>query len=289
MTAVTVVSDPGIDDLVALALLLKLLPTANNALISTFGNAAERITARNAKEFIAFAAPHWQFFNGAQLPLNGTIEKPWPDYFHGPDGVWGVHPMCDVHGVRSVDRYPANTRVISLSPMRDALSLLREGNGKQYSVMGGAFHIEGNETKYAETNIAFDPDSAAEFFASCEGVDVQVVPLDVTRKVFWDRAMIEHIPETSENNRWLKKLLHAWFDKYNHEREKNFNLHDPLAVYLFLNREEAVWKESGVAVVTEGEQRGRTIFSDSHPTCKVALDLKNPEKIAREIYKTLFH
>lgn len=289
MKSFTVISDPGIDDLVALVLLWKLFPHANNALISTFGNATEEITSRNGKEFISFVAHSWQFVHGAKLPLNGKVERPWPDYFHGPDGVWGVHPSTDITLIQSLKKYPINEDIISLAPMRDTLTLLQSHTGTNFVVMGGAFNIEGNETKYAETNIAFDPDSAAEFFKHCKDTDVKVVPLDVTRKVFWDIKTVNSIPETNIVNNWLKKLLLAWFDKYNHEREKSFNLHDPLAIYLLFHPNEATWKESGIKVITEGEQRGRTILSSDNPACQIALDLDNPPKIAEQMFTTIFN
>ena len=284
----TVISDPGIDDLVSLFLLWKLFSLTSNSLITTFGNATEEITSRNGKEFISFIAISWQFVDGAKLPLSGKVERPWPDYFHGPDGVWGVHPTTDIKSIQSLEKYPTNKDIISLAPMRDTLTLLQNHTGKNFAVMGGAFNIEGNETKYAETNIAFDPDSAADFFKHCKNVDVKVVPLDVTRKVFWDIKTVKSIPESNNVNRWLKRLLLAWFDKYNHEREKNFNLHDPLAIYLLLNPKEAEWKKSGIKIITEGQQRGRTILSNENPICQIALDLNNPSEIAKQIFSIVF-
>lgn len=284
----TVISDPGIDDLVALVILWKLFPQAGNSLITTFGNATEEITSRNGKEFISFVANSWGFVHGANLPLNGRVERPWPDYFHGLDGVWGIHPPVDTKSIQSLEKCPVNDDIISLAPMRDTLTLLQNKTGKNFAIMGGAFNIEGNETKYAETNIAFDPDSAADFFNSCKDTDVKVVPLDVTRKVFWDINTVKHIPENNNVNIWLKKLLLTWFDKYDHEREKSFNLHDPLAVYLLFNPREANWKKSGIKVITDGEQRGRTILSDDNPLCQIALDLDNPSRIAERMFNIVF-
>lgn len=96
MNNYTIISDPGIDDLVALVLLYKLMPQAKNNLVSTFGNAPEEITSKNAKEFISFVAGSWSFIHGSKVQLNGAVERPWPDYFHGPDGVWGIHPKVDI-------------------------------------------------------------------------------------------------------------------------------------------------------------------------------------------------
>ncbi len=282
-----VVTDPGIDDLIALALLYKINPNANNSLVSSFGNAPESITAKNTKEFIALVAKSWGFCNGSSLPLNGKLDRPWPDYFHGPDGVWGVHPKVSIHNIHNTDI--TNKNIISLAPMTDPLKLVQKGNIEQITVMGGAFNIEGNETPYAETNIAFDPQSAKLFFESVEGLNIAVVPLDVTRKVYWSHNKVLSIPETNKINSWLKELLLTWFDKYDHSREKDFNLHDPLAVYLNFYPEFAKWVKSGVAVVAEGERSGQTTLTDINPPCKIALDLIDPTKIADSIFEIIFN
>lgn len=279
-------TDPGIDDLVALTLLHKINPNVNNALVSSFGNAPESITAINAKEFIALVAKSWEFCNGSNLPLNGKLDRPWPDYFHGPDGVWGIHPKVNILNIHKTDI--TNKNIISLSPMTDPLKLTQKSNVKQVMVMGGAFNIEGNETPYAETNIAFDPQSAKLFFESVKGMNIAVVPLDVTRKVYWSHDKVLSIPETNKINSWLKELLLTWFDNYNHSREEDFNLHDPLAVYLNFYPEFAKWTESGVAVVAEGERSGQTTLSDINPPCKIALDLVDPPKIADSIFDIIF-
>lgn len=284
----TVVTDPGIDDIVALVLLHKLAGGANTSLVASFGNAPEEKVAKNAEELIAFVAPQWRLMHGAKGPLSGVLEYPWPDYFHGPDGVWGVHPPVSDHAAQPLAEYPDTADVVSLAPMTDVYKLLQNGVLRSATVMGGAFGVAGNETQYAETNIAFDPDAAQHFFSECRDVDVRVVPLDVTRQVVWTRDKVEGIPETTPVNKWLKRLLLAWFDKYNHEKEDAFNLHDPLAVYLNFFPEKAVRETRGIEVVTHGKQRGRTIWSDTNPPCKTAVQLHDAQRISEDIFSLVF-
>jgi inosine-uridine nucleoside N-ribohydrolase len=286
MNSFTVVSDPGIDDLVALVLLYRLNPFTRNILISTFGNANEETTSVNAKEFISFVARSWSFRNGSNLPLCGNLDHPWPDYFHGADGVWGVHPKVNIRKINIVNA--ENNKLISLGPLTDPLKIIRKEKIQEITLMGGAFEVEGNETKYAETNIAFDTDAAGLFFREIKNIQVRVVPLDVTRHVYWTREKIERIPLNNKTNNWLKKLLLTWYEKYDHKREKNFHLHDPLAVYLNAYPSQALWKISGVNVVISGKMRGRTIFEKHNPNCEIALKLKNANYISDFIFETLF-
>lgn len=283
----TVISDPGIDDLIALALLYKLAPKASHCLISSFGNAPENITAQNAKEFISLVAPYWKFVHGAVKPVR-KLEHPWPDYFHGPNGVWGTHLRTDIENIKEMSNYPDNKDVISLAPMTVAYQLLNDDKIKEITIMGGAFNEEGNETKYAETNIAFDPESAYYFFNKCKEIEVRVVPLNVTRKVFWTKKEVSNIPEVNGINMWLKNLLITWFEKYNHQREENFNLHDPLAVFLTFFPGEAKWLKSGIKVKIKSQKRGETCFDRKNPVCKIALDLIKPSAVSKKLFGLVF-
>lgn len=282
----TIISDPGIDDLVALTLLYKIAPNISHNLIATYGNASEEITSINAKEFISFIAKNWRFENGSMLPFNGVIEMSWPDYFHGPDGVWGVHPNVNIYNVREI--ITDYSDVISLATLTDPLKLLQKNKISKITLMGGAFEIGGNETKYAETNIAFDPDAAKYFFEKIDIVKTRVVPLDVTRKVYWSEEKVRSIPEVNEINIWLKKLLLSWFEKYIHDKEKDFNLHDPLAVFLNFFPDMAKWDNRGVEVIVKGKKRGQTIFTNKNPQCEIAMDLVDPKKISEEIFAKIF-
>jgi inosine-uridine nucleoside N-ribohydrolase len=289
MKNLTVISDPGIDDLIALVLLKKLGFKNNTCLISTFGNATENITAQNAKEYISFVSPKWQFMHGSSMPINNNIEHPWPDYFHGPDGVWGIHPKVNISKIKPLTEYPKNESVISLATLTDVFKLHKTIGLKNITIMGGAFSVEGNETQYAETNIAFDPDSAHNFFNQISSnVDVKVVPLDVTRKVYWTLDQVLKIPESGKINKWIKKLLLTWFDKYDHDKEKDFNLHDPLAVYLSLFPDKVKWYSSGVEVKIKGVKRGQTIFNSSNTSCKIAMDLGISSNISEDIFSIVF-
>lgn len=287
MKNITVVSDPGVDDVVALALLAKLLPKVQNHLIACFGNAPQHFTARNAQEFIAYAASEWRYSDGSKMPYNGKLEHPWPDYFHGHDGLWSVHPDVSIDRVVNKNEVPQNREIISLGPLTDVYPLIQTYTPQKITMMGGVFKEKGNETEYAEFNIALDPDSASLFFENCSSIEVNVVSLDVTRKTMWTFEMVKNIPETNDLNSWIKKILLAWYKNYNHEKEKNFNLHDPLAIFLHFFPEHTQWKKSGVGVITQGKRRGQTVIDKNNPPCNIATDLVNTKKISEKIYSLI--
>ena len=287
MKSTIVITDPGIDDMIALVLLHK-LNSGNVCLIPTFGNATEQVSVQNVKECISFVSPSWQWMHGSSVPLNGHLEHPWPDYFHGPDGVWGVHPSVDISMMKPLHVFPNYTQVISLATVTDVNKLNAIHKIQQITLMGGAFTVKGNETEFAETNFAFDPDAAHVFFQQVSHGRVQVVPLDVTRKVTWTFDQVQAVPETNAINIWLKKLLVTWFKNYTHEREKQFCLHDPLAVYLSYFPDVAKWYTSGVRIVTKGKKRGASVFCKENYPCAIAFDLNDPQMISEHIYSLIF-
>ncbi len=282
----TIITDPGVDDIIALLLLLKLFPNAKHNIISTFGNVPEKFTSQNAKEFIAFLASHWSFKHGAKKPIQ-PLQYPWPTYFHGPDGVCGVHPKIQVkarHGKKGL----ISSHLVSLGPLTDVCEVMKHNKVESLTLMGGALHVPGNETPYAETNIAFDPDAATWVFSHCSCMKVSVIPLDVTKKVFWTKNDILKIPEDQHYQSWIRKMLLTWYDSFGGQRETVFHLHDPLAIFSIFFPDALLWTRTGIKVIKNGKKRGQMIASTTNPMCQVALEIKEPQKIAKKIFDIIF-
>lgn len=287
MHSYTIVTDPGVDDLIAFFLLSK-LTNEPQILISTYGNVPLEHTARNAEEFIAFQAPHWSHYRGAAEPLDPPLRYPWPTYYHGPDGAWNVHPQVDSSRVTQLPELPRTTRMISVSPMTSTLQIAQQNQIERLTLMGGAFHVPGNETAYAETNVIFDADASAATLRLCTGADIHIIPLDVTNKVFWTREQVEMIPETEDSYRWAKRLLLAWFAGYGDAKPAPFYLYDVLAVYSEFFPDRLTWQEGKVDVLVAGEKRGQTVFTDNGTPAAVAVDVPDGAGIAQYIFELMF-
>ena len=154
--------------------------------------------------------------------------------------------------------------------------------------MGGVFREKGNYTADAECNIAYDPQAAHDFFSEQHISEICVIPLDVTREVYWTEEMIDAITENNGTNKWVKMMLNKWYEKYGRNNKRVFKLHDPLAMYLTFFPNEAIWEERGIEVILEGKQRGKTSFTPVSPYCHVAMGLKDAQKISRHIASLLF-
>ena len=284
---ITVISDPGVDDLVALVLLEKLASKQNKVLISTFGNHTAEVTSKNSQAFAAYMQGRWEYRPGATLPYSQQVDRPIRDSVNGADGLWGVAPPKAKKPAILNDTLTRN-EVFSLGPLTETYRLLKEGLVERLLIMGGAFGGSGNETAYAEFNMALDADVARMLFENCQDIEVRLVPTDVTQHVTWSLADIQSIPETSQTNRWLKKLLLAWFANPRDDPGGDFVLYDPLAVYLAFAPDAASWVNEGVAVVDTGEQRGRTTFSSDNPPCTIAVEIADPKQVAAQIFDILF-
>jgi len=205
----------------------------------------------------------------------------------GTDGVRDIHTKVKTSSVKVVKAISPVENIISLGSLTDLYKILSKDNqvAQRVTIMGGAFNEKGNYTEYAECNIAFDPEAAGMFFNKFKNLKVKVVPLDITRKVYWPEDLVNKIPETCQINIWIKKIILDWYQK----RKKIYKIHDPLAVYLHFYPEKAVWKKSGIKVISSSQKRGKTEFSKSNPVCSIALDINNPRNIAEEIFNIAFN
>jgi purine nucleosidase len=236
--------DTGIDDALALALLLA-TPEVDLAGIGTVsGNTAAGQAARNTLDLLALAGrDDIPVAVGSHHPLAGDFGGG-AESVHGDNGIGGVELPAAGRG--PIDRSAAELlvelahanagelRVIATGPLTNlALALRLEprlpGLVRDVTVMGGAVRVPGNVTAHAEANIANDPDAAATALAAAW--PVTLVPLDVTMQHRFDQAdqralRVAGTPLTTA----LADMLTAYFDYYEHELgERQVPLHDPLA------------------------------------------------------------
>jgi purine nucleosidase len=91
---------------------------------------------------------------------------------------------------------PGTVTLCPLGPLTNiALALVREPRiakrVKQIVLMGGGYFEQGNVTPSAEFNIYVDPHAADVVFRS--GIDIVMMPLDVTHKALTKKTRIERI------------------------------------------------------------------------------------------------
>ena len=257
MTALLVDCDPGLDDAVALALCMA-SPGLDLLAVSTVAaNAPIEIVTHNAEQVMDRLGCGCPLYQGADRPL--VIDPRHSTDVWGGDGRLPLAPPSAP--VRRIDRagFEGLARsadvVCAIGSLTNIAGLINSGRPpRKLVIMGGALG-RGNATPFAELNIWADPDAAQVVFAS--GIEITVVPLDITRGLIVPQALTSALAtaETREA-RLVAELL-----PYAGSNAQPAAIHDA-AVIAFLLWPTLFAGESGrLSAVTEGAEAGRTIFA----------------------------
>ena len=284
--------DPGIDDLVALALALFDPRLEVVAITAVAGNVPAEKATINVQAVVERLDPPRYPRLGAASPVE---DVPYIDarHLHGPDGLGGAglavsqlarqHPseklICD-----EVHAAPGEVAIICLGPLTNvARALARdpaiaEDIGR-IIIAGGSVKGIGNVTPCAEFNIHADPPSARAVFRSA--TTKTLIPLDATDQVVWTLDLLDNLPEESTRaGRLLRGTLPYLFRSFRqHLGLESIRLPDAVGMVALLHPELFRTEDLSGDVETTGElTTGMTVFdrrpSASHRTdMEVALEI----------------
>lgn len=267
-------TDPGQDDAVAILLALASPELEVLGITAVAGNVPLPLTLRNARAICELAGrPDIPVFAGCDAPLEGRLVT--AENVHGATGLDGITlpeptmPVQDRHAVdfiiETLRREPAGSvTLIPIGPLTNIAAAFRQAPDViarvgRIVMMGGAYFEVGNVTPAAEFNIFVDPLAAAEVFAA--GVDLVVMPLDVTHRALTSRAWVEGMRARGR----VGEVVASWTDfferydraKYGHDGAP---LHDPCAVAYLIAPELFSGRRINVEIETEGRfTRGMTV------------------------------
>ncbi|MEX0310562.1 MAG: nucleoside hydrolase [Tateyamaria sp.] len=189
-------TDPGQDDAVAILLALA-SPEEIDVLgvTAVAGNVPLELTAKNARIVCELAGKaDVPVFAGCDRPLGRDLVT--AEHVHGKTGLDGpslpdpAMPLQDLNAVDfiidTIRAHDAGTVTLCpLGPLTNIATAFERAPDivpkvQEIVLMGGAYFEVGNITPTAEFNIYVDPEAADIVFKS--GVDIVVMPLDVTHK-----------------------------------------------------------------------------------------------------------
>jgi purine nucleosidase/pyrimidine-specific ribonucleoside hydrolase len=200
----------------------------------------------------------------------------------------------------AADRWGADLTIVALGPLTNvALALQQDprrlARAGRIVVMGGAIAVPGNVTPAAEFNFYVDPEAAAAVLDA--GLPVELIPLDVTRRVVLAQAALtDRLRRCSDRvaRFILDFTLHGF--AFGDERESGgIVLHDPLAMAVALDPSLVSFEPLCVEVECEGKLTRGLSLADrreipSHrkraPTCRVAVDV-DAERVLRLVLERL--
>lgn len=268
--------DTGIDDALALSLLLA-SPEVDLVGVGTVsGNVDADQAAQNSLDLLALAGRHdIPVAVGARdftiRPYQGGVA-----HIHGTNGIGDVElpssGRTPVPGTavelltRLARQYPGELTVVTIGPLTNLAEALRQEPTlpslvHQVVSMAGAALVPGNVSPVAEANVGNDPEAAATVISA--PWPVVLVPLDVT---------LENTLSEAERHRLLAakhplpqalgQILDLYFDFYvDLYGERSSALHDPTAAAIAIGMATpaAAPLVDVVVDVTDGPGRGQTI------------------------------
>jgi inosine-uridine nucleoside N-ribohydrolase len=307
-TPILIDTDPGIDDALAILLALGSPEVSVEAMTTVAGNVEVELSTRNALRILDVVRParRPRVARGAAAPLAGPLVT--AAHVHGDDGLGNLDAFREPDGrprypepshalemldgadviLETADRFAGRLVLVALGPLTNVALALRRDRGRlaraaRIVVMGGALAVAGNVTPAAEFNIHVDPEAAAEVFAS--GLPIELVPLDVTRRVVLTQAglraaLASHGGRTA---RFIEDFTAHGFDFESERGDGGMALHDPLAVGVAVDPSLVSFEPLHVAVECEGRlTRGMTVAdrrphrTRPAPTCRAALEVDAP-------------
>jgi purine nucleosidase/pyrimidine-specific ribonucleoside hydrolase len=307
-------TDPGIDDALALLLALSSPEATVEAITTVAGNVSlEQATVNVARILeVVRPEPRPRLARGAAAPLKRPLVM--AGHVHGQDGLGNLDRFVEPDGrprypapapslemqaapdliLDLAHRFGSELVVVALGPLTNlALALARDrarlGRIGRLVVMGGAVGVPGNVTPAAEFNFYVDPEAAAAVFEA--GLDIELVPLDVTRQVVLEQgALADRLIRCPHRvARFIADFTLHGFAFGAARGEGGIVLHDPLAVAVALDPSLVRFEALRVEVECEGRATRGLSLADRRPipahlkrtaNCRVATRVDVPRFLA---------
>ncbi|WP_375697650.1 nucleoside hydrolase [Pseudophaeobacter sp. TrK17] len=271
MTARKVIidTDPGQDDAVALLLALA-SPDDINVLGITCvaGNVPLPLTHKNARIICEVAGrTDVPVFAGRAAPLSRPLVT--AEEVHGKTGLDGPElfeptlPLQDQDGVAfiidTLRREPAGSVTLCpLGPLSNIAAAFQAAPDimervQEVVLMGGAYFEVGNVTPAAEFNIYVDPEAADIVLKS--GIQITMMPLDVTHKALTTRPRIEALRALGNRAGSFTAEMLDFFERFDMEKYGSDGgpLHDPCVIAYLIQPALFSGRQVNVEIETQSE------------------------------------
>jgi purine nucleosidase len=271
MTARKVIidTDPGQDDAVALLLALA-SPDDIEVLGITCvaGNVPLPLTHKNARIICEVAGrADVPVFAGRAAPLSRPLVT--AEEVHGKTGLDGPElfeptlPLQDQNGVEfiidTLRREPAGTVTLCpLGPLSNIAAAFQAAPDivdrvQEVVLMGGAYFEVGNVTPAAEFNIYVDPEAADIVLKS--GIQITMMPLDVTHKALTTRPRIEALRALGNRAGSFTAEMLDFFERFDMEKygSEGGPLHDPCVIAYLIQPALFSGRQINVEIETQSD------------------------------------
>ena len=291
-------TDAGVDDALCLTLAAKLIPASKLLVSSVFGNVEVEQASKNVGIIFAnmgLALPY--MLQGAAAAKDGYFRS--AKHIHGNDGLGGVTssfkqanteiiPIDGGFYEWSLRKSTNKVKILSIGPATNIPTYIKTiGSDKisDITLMTGVFFDVGNIEPYAEFNLYCDPFAFNEVTKS--SVRVNIVPLDLCRKVIFEKSRISVLKKYGSISDILIPAHEHYMDNYNKwEGIEGCYPHDGIALLVSLFPELFVSVPMEVEAATRSEARGELIKKSIVSKSNVHAFLGGRLKIVRELFNT---
>jgi inosine-uridine nucleoside N-ribohydrolase len=286
-------TDPGIDDALAFILLKAMPEISLQAITTTHGNTTVQKCTENALKLVELLdMENIPVAEGAHEPLVKTLSV--AEETHGDTGLGhAVLPAPKIKPVASnaanliidiVNANPGEITILCIGPVTNlALALLKEPSLrkkiKNVVSMAGTIHYPGNATPSSEYNVFCDPEAFDILLRS--GIDLTIVPLDVTYKCLFTKAHIERLKGAREDIRTFIDRATAFYMDFHLEYQgiEGCAINDPLAAAILLKPELVTMRDYYVDIELHGDFTTAKLSADhfvalgNPPNAQVAMEV----------------
>lgn len=283
--------DPGIDD--SLALIMALLSDDLNVVAISIcgGNNTVEKGYINAKRILKLLNKDIALVKGYEQPFFRKLEI--TEETHGKDGFGQIGEKFDLEynfnpkqineNPTSIEDFYANLIdkykdlcIVALGPLTNFYGLIRNIPEKiskihRFISMGGNYKSFGNTSPLAEYNYWVDPE-AASFVYNNLPVKVEMVGLDVTRKLLLDNEKINQLIKVNKRlGSFIKEITKFYFDFHReYENIEGCIINDPLVIAYLIDDKILKGFESYTDIACQGIARGISIVDDHNMYKKVS-------------------
>ena len=275
-------TDPGIDDFIALSMVLSKPEFDVLGMVALSGNVGLDVTINNALLACEYnARADIPVLAGSAKPLVRPVRS--ASNIHGKSGLgaslelYAKGTPSEKNGadfiIEMARKYTGKLEILSLGPLTDVALVLEKAPEIAkaiacITIMGGGVHA-GNATKYAEFNIVADPEAASVVFSS--GVKTVMIGLDATNCCLQPRADIELLRADTALGQLVPAMLTDYADVYKQVHNLDgMIIHDAIsAVYLWKPELFSCLPCRIEVCLIDGEHLGQTV-PEAGDTCLAA-------------------
>lgn len=270
--------DPGIDDVLALLLLLRSPEMDVQGITIVGGNVPVELGAKNAQKALQMSGREdIPIYLGDNKPLKRELVT--AQETHGQDGLGENFFEVNLISVQEksaddflIEKFSSDKELelIALGPLTNvAKSMMKKAdlyqNLERLVTMGGSFKSHGNCSPVAEYNYWVDPQAANYVYQNLKK-PIHMVGLDVTRDIVLTPDLREWLNQiNTELSRFVYDITQFYVD-FHWEWEKILGcvINDPLAVAYAIDSRFCKGVERFVEIVEEGPAMGQSIVDIEH-------------------------